>query len=104
MEPDEGVLRLGGGSNEDDLDSVNGLFHWKMEDYELFPSCNMLRVNEKGEENKCSKEYKEVEETKVIMAEAKGSKRKDSPVRYTVNGPHGKKRLHHTTKLVEKCR
>ena len=28
MEPDkEGVLRLEGGSTDDDLDSVNGLFH-----------------------------------------------------------------------------
>lgn len=36
MEPDEGVLRLGG-SNDDDLDSVNGLLHWQMEDYKLFP-------------------------------------------------------------------
>ena len=47
MEPDEGgVLRLEGGSNDDDLDSVDGLFHWQIEDYELFPSCNMLRVDE----------------------------------------------------------
>ena len=37
MEPDqEGVLRLEGGSMDDDLDSLNGLFHWQMEDYELF--------------------------------------------------------------------
>ena len=52
MEPDEGVMRLGG-SNDDDLDSVKGLFHWQIEDYELFPSCNMLRVDEgeKEEEN-----------------------------------------------------
>ena len=29
MEPDEeGVLRLGGGLSDDDLDSINGLFHW----------------------------------------------------------------------------
>ena len=29
MEPDEeGVLRLEEGSNEDDLDSLNGIFHW----------------------------------------------------------------------------
>ena len=27
MEPDKGVLRLEGGSNEDNLDSVNDLFH-----------------------------------------------------------------------------
>ena len=74
-----------------------------MEDYELFLSCNMLRVDEKGEENECPKEYREVEKGKVITVEAKGSKRKDSTVRYTVNKPRGKKRLHHTTKLVERC-
>lgn len=57
MEPDEGVLRLGG-SNKDDLDSVNGLFHCQMEDYKLFSSCNMLTVDETGEENECPKEYR----------------------------------------------
>ena len=47
MELDEkGVLRLEGGSNEYNLDSVNEIFHWQMEDYELFPSCNMLGVEE----------------------------------------------------------
>ena len=53
MEPNgEGILRLEGGSNVDDLDSVNGLLHWQMEDYELFLSCDMLGVEEgnKGEE------------------------------------------------------
>jgi len=67
---EEGVLRLEEGSNEDDLDSLNGLFHWQMEDYELFPSCNTLKVDEKGEENDCSKEYREVEEGKVITVDA----------------------------------
>ncbi len=63
-----------GGSIDDDLDSVNGLYHWQIEDYELFPSCNMLRVDEgeKEEENECPKEYKEVEEGKVVMTEAEG--------------------------------
>ena len=103
MEPDEGVLRLEEGSNEDDLGSMNRFFHWQMEDYELFSSCNMLRVNEKGEENESPKEYREVEETKAITAEAKSNKRKDSTVWHTVNGPRGKKMLHHTTKLVERC-
>ena len=28
MEPDDGVLRLEGGATDDDLDSVNRLFHW----------------------------------------------------------------------------
>ena len=37
IEPDEeGVLWLEGGLKDDDLDSVNRLFHWQMEDYELF--------------------------------------------------------------------
>ena len=53
MEPDEeGVLRLEGGSNDDDLDSVNGLLHWQIEDYELFPSCHMLGVEEGNKEEK----------------------------------------------------
>ena len=37
----EGVLKLEECPN-DDLDSLNGLFHCQMEDYEVFPSCNML--------------------------------------------------------------
>lgn len=103
MEPDEeGVLRLEGGSNDDDLDSLNNLFHWQIEDYELFLSCNMLRVDEgeKKEENECPKEHKEMEETKVITAEAKGRKRNDSTVLYMVNGPCGKIRLH----CMDRCR
>ena len=87
MELDEGVLRLEGGSNDDDLDSVYGLFHWQMEDYELFPSCNMLRVDEKGEENECLKEYREAEEGKAVTAEAKGKNIPYEPI---------KKRFHHT--------
>ena len=44
MEPnDKGVLKLER-CLEDDLDSLNNLFHWQMEDYELFSSCNMLGV------------------------------------------------------------
>ena len=66
MEPDEeGVLRLQGGSSDDDLDSLNGLFYWQIEDYELFLSCNMLRVddgkNTKGE-TECLKEHRDAEE------------------------------------------
>ena len=45
MELDKrGILKLGGPN--DNLDSLNGLFHWKMEDYELFPSCHMLGVED----------------------------------------------------------
>lgn len=71
---EEGVLRLEGGSNDDDLDLLNDLLHWQMEDYELFTSCNMLRVDEgnKGEENECSKEYWEAKDGKVVTAEVKG--------------------------------
>ena len=75
MEPDkEGVLRLEGGSSEDDLDSLNELFHLQMEDYELFPSCNMFRVDEgkKEEGNECLKEYREAEEGKAVTTKAKG--------------------------------
>ena len=122
MEPDEeGVLRLEGGSNEDDLDSLNGLFHWQMEDYELFSSCNMLRVDkgEKEGRNECPKKYREAKEGKAVTAEVEGknipygqykrknipykpNKRKDSTVRYMVNGLRGKKRLHPTMDLVER--
>ena len=114
MEPDEGgVLRLEGGSNDEDLDSVNDLLHWQIEDDEFFSNCNMLRVDEgnKGEENDCPKEYREVKEGKVVMDEAEGKSipyepriRKNSNVQYTVNKLHGKKRLHRTTELVERCR
>jgi hypothetical protein len=119
MEPDqEGVLRLEGGSTDDDLDSVNGLFHWQMEDYELFPSCNMLRVDEgkkvEGNEcpkenreaeggNECPKENREAEEGKAGMIVPEGKniqyepeRRKDSTVR-----PSKKKVLRRTT---ERCR
>ena len=60
----------------------------------------MLKVDEanKTKENECPKEYREVEEGKTITTEAKGNNRKDSTIRYTVNGLRVKKRLHHTTK------
>ena len=59
---EEGILRLEGGSNDDDLDSVNGLLHWQMEDYELFRSCHMLGVEDgnKVKENEFPKEYSEL--------------------------------------------
>ena len=85
---EEGILRLEGGSNDDDLDSVNGLFHWQIEDYELFPSCNMLRVDEgeKTEENECPKEYREAEEGKAVTAEAEGK---------NIQSKHKKKKKSH---------
>ena len=110
LEPDqEGVLRLEGGStDDDDLDSVSGLFHWQMEDYDLFPSCNMLRVDEgkKEEGNECPKEHREAEEGKAVTGEVEGKniqyepkKRKDSTVRSRRN-----KMLHRTRDIVERCR
>lgn len=56
MEQDEeGVLEIGSCS-EDETSSLNGLFHWQMEDYEVFhPDCNMLQVKEgEAEEDKGS--------------------------------------------------
>ena len=53
---------MDGGSTDDDLDSVNGLFHWQMEDYELFPTCNVLSIEEGPRENEFPKEFKEVKE------------------------------------------
>ena len=97
-----------GGSTDDDLDSVNGLFHWQIEDYELFPSCNMLRVDKgkKEEGNECPKEQKEAKEGKAVTAEAEGKntqyeprRRKDSTVR-----PCRKKVLRRTMDIVERCR
>ena len=73
----------------------------------------MLRVDEgeKKEGNEYPKEYREVEEGKTVTAEAKGKsipyeprKRKDSTVRYTINGTRRKKILHRTTDIVERCR
>ena len=101
-------MRLEVGSNEDNLDSLNGLFHWQMKDYELFPSCNMLRVDKgkKKEGNECPKEYREAEERKAVTKKAEGKniqydprKRKDSTVR-----PHKKKVLRRTTDIAERCR
>ena len=56
-----------GGSSDNDLDLVNGLFHWQMENYELFLSSHMLRVEEgsQGEEKK----YREVRVGRVKMDE-----------------------------------
>lgn len=53
MEPnDKGVLEL-----EDDTDSMDGLFHWQMSDYELFlPSSNVLEIEE--DPNEFPQEYK----------------------------------------------
>ncbi len=84
MEPnEEGVLRLEGGSKEDDLDSVNGLFHWQMKDYELFPSCNMLGVEEEKGRNKFPKEYSELKEGEAQVDETPAHTfNEDKPIKY----------------------
>lgn len=53
MEPnDEGVLELESCS-DNETNSLNGLFHWQMEDYEVFhQECNMLQMREIKEEEK----------------------------------------------------
>lgn len=83
MEPDEkGVLRLGG-STDDDLDSMNGLLHWQMEDYELFPICNMLGVEEEKEGNEFTKEYREIKEGEAQVDETSAHMfSEDKPMKY----------------------
>ena len=53
MEPNtKGILELESCS-EDETSSLNGLFHWQMEDYEVFhQECNMLQIREIKEEEK----------------------------------------------------
>ena len=65
----------------------------------------MLRVDEgeKSKANECPKKYREVEEGKAVI-QSKPRKKKDPTIRYTVNRPHRKKRMHRTIKLVEGCR
>ena len=63
MEPDEkGVLRLEGGSKDDDLDLVNGQFYSQIEDYELFQSCNILTIEEECNGKEFPKEFREIKE------------------------------------------
>lgn len=58
MEPNkQGILEIETHS-DDDLESLNGLFHWQMEDYEVF-SCNMLQVDEGNEKQTFPLEYTE---------------------------------------------
>jgi hypothetical protein len=61
---DEGVLEL-----EDDIDSIDSLFHWQMSDYELFPlSCNMLEIKE--DPNEFPLEFKEYKEGEARVEES----------------------------------
>ena len=73
MKPkDEGILKLEWGFDDDDLDSLNGLLHWQMEDYELFPSCHMLGVeegNKEDEKDEFLTEYREFKEGEASIEE-----------------------------------
>lgn len=61
---EEGVLKL-----EDHTDSIDGLFHWQMSDYELFPpSCNMLEIEE--DPNEFHREYKEYKKGEARVEES----------------------------------
>lgn len=86
IEPDgEVVLKLDGGS-DDDLDSLNGLVHWQIEDYELFPSCHMLGVEETNNEEEKSEfptKYRELKEGEAPMDETPPHTfSKDEPIKY----------------------
>ena len=72
-----------GGSNDDDLDLVNDLLHWQMEDYELFLSYNMLGVQDGKEENEFLKEYREVKEGEAWINEMLvHTFSEDKPIKY----------------------
>ena len=56
--PDEGEVLWLGECPEDETSSFNGLFHWQVEDYEVFqPKCNMLQIQE-SESNKGTQKVK----------------------------------------------
>ena len=65
----EGVLRLEGGSMNDDVELVNGLFHWQMEDYELFQSYNILTIEEGHSNDGFPREFTEVKEVEAPLDE-----------------------------------
>ena len=58
-----------GGSTDDDLDSLNGLFHWQMEDYELFQSYNVLTVEEGHKNDGFPREFTKVKEGDASLDE-----------------------------------
>ena len=47
---------------DDDLDSVNGLYHWQIEDYELFQSCNVLTIEEGHSVDEFPRKFTEMKE------------------------------------------
>lgn len=70
MEPnDKGVLELER-CLEDDLDSLNGLCHWQMEDYKLFQSYNMLGVEGMDAEEDFPPEFREYKEGEARVNES----------------------------------
>lgn len=85
MEPDdEGVLELEGCS-EDEVGSLNGLFHWQMEDYEVFhPACHMLQIEEvPKEKDMFPPEYREYKEGVAQVNDTPVHQfAKDKPIRY----------------------
>ncbi len=73
------------GCSEDDLDSLNRLFHWQMEDYELFLSCNMLGVEGMDGEEKdvFPLEFGEYKEGEAQVNESLGHNFDvENPIRY----------------------
>ena len=66
----EGVLRLEGGSMDDDLDSVNDLFYMQMEDYELFQNYDILTIEEGHNGDEFPKEFREIKEGDALLEES----------------------------------
>lgn len=58
-----------GGSTDDNLDSVNDLFHSQMEDYELFQSCNVLTIEEGHSGDGFPSEFTEIKEGDASLDE-----------------------------------
>lgn len=72
-----------GGSKDDDLDSVNRLFHWQMEDYELFQSCNILTIEEERNRDGFPKEFREIKEGNAQLDETPTHVfNKEKPIKY----------------------
>ena len=84
MEPnEEGVLRLGECSDDDNTNSLNGLFHWQMGDNEVFHvECNMLQIQDSQSEERYSEEYTEYKGNGVVKLSTWDNK----PIRDLVNG------------------
>lgn len=78
---DEGILGIQACS-EDETDSLRGLFHWQMEDYELLYGCNMLGI-EGPDMNEFPPEYEQYKEGDVPVDDAPAHQfDKSKPIRY----------------------